>query len=195
MEKLTITLERMLSNTLGKDSIYKNYNPNPHPAVGVKSQQKQGDCAIRTILALLNDKTKTWEGVYTDLFNIAKSRGCMPNNKFVILEYLKQYGYKGFDGLNNYHIPVAAFIHRFHREVYAISISGHIFTVRYGVIWDIWDDKEWNNQVNVDNVLKTDVKYVVCKDDLFDEIYFEVCKMRGREPKQGKDFYIARPKK
>ena len=113
---------------------YESFNPNP-------SGKRVGDCTVRAISKALN---QSWDKTYVHLCVYGLMLSDMPSANAVWGAYLKSRGYE------RHIIPntcpdcysVAEFCKEHPNGTFVVALSGHVVTVKDGILYDSWDSRE-----------------------------------------------------
>ena len=111
---------------------FKKYNANPK---GIKA----GDCVIRAISMA---SERSWEGVYTELYDIGFRLKRMPSEKLVFEKWLEQHGWvKGKMPRHNdgTRYTVREWVDSNPTTIVIISVASHLTHSDHGVLIDTWN--------------------------------------------------------
>lgn len=125
--------------------MWKYYNPNPVRSDGV------GDCAVRAVAKALD---LSWEDAFAKLALNAYLMGDMPSSDSVWGALLRQNGFYREVIPNT--CPDCYTVEEFSEDhpdgTYVVKSSGHVATVKDGVLYDSWDSSNavpmyfWTNK-------------------------------------------------
>ena len=180
--KHTMGLESVVTQVTGKEVALDYYDPNPKSKGGRLlrcNNEPSGDCAIRAVVAI---RGLPWKNVYSQMYKLGKRLGTLPNNVWVISEYLEEFcQYKTTCKLERYRISVAGMICKFHEGKYLISNGHHIFCVEDGIIYDTYNrESKVDRSRKVERLLASTVVFVMCDSDMFSKLAKELAEMTDK---------------
>lgn len=104
--------------------MYKYCNRNPLGKL-------EDDCVIRALSCVTE---KSWDSVYDELSDLAQMNGTMMDSKGFVLWYLDNH-FKRIEAPEYVWEATELYPH----NVLLCTIKGHIFCIKYGVIYDTFD--------------------------------------------------------
>ena len=112
----------------------KYYNPNP-------LKKETSDCVVRAITLLTE---KSWDVVYSELYEIGYKLKVMPNSDEAWKEYLIINGYtyyplKATKGQKRMTVDKFTRTESYNKGRYLLRVANHLVTCVNGYSYDIWD--------------------------------------------------------